>query len=64
MPRDTKEKVCKTCKRFVREDKCPICLQTNLSTAWKGLVYIEDPNSEVARALGITVPGKYCLFVR
>ncbi len=64
MGKDTRERVCRTCKRFVAEAKCPICNQTNLSTSWKGLVVINDTNSDIAKTLGITLPGKYCLFVR
>ena len=65
MPRDTREKVCKTCKRFVRGPKGPVCNQSNLSVGWKGLVVINNAtDSEVAKQLGITAPGKYCIFVK
>jgi len=60
-----KEKVCRNCKRFVRESVCPVCRQSNFSRSWKGVVLINDPNgSEIAGALGITVPGRYCLWVK
>lgn len=64
MGKDTREKVCRTCKRFVAEPKCPICNQSNFSTRWKGLVLINDTNSEIAKGIGVKLPGKYCLFVR
>jgi DNA-directed RNA polymerase subunit E" len=60
-----KEKVCRNCRRFVKEVKCPICNQSNFSRSWKGIVIINDPaDSEVAQVLGITVPGKYCLWAK
>ncbi len=56
--------VCRECKRFTLEKKCPVDGSTNLSVSWKGLAVINDPNnSEIAQLLGITVPGKYALFV-
>ncbi len=60
-----KEKVCRNCKRFVEGSKCPVCGQASFSRSWKGVVFINDPkDSEVAKTLGITVPGKYCLWVK
>ncbi len=56
--------VCRKCKRFTTEKECPICKTANLSVNWKGLVIINDPeDSEIAKILEITVPGKYALFV-
>ena len=61
----SKDKVCRTCKRFVKGTVCPVCNQSNFSRTWKGLVFIKDPaNSEVAQYLEITHPGKYCLWVK
>ncbi len=59
-----REKVCRACKRFVQDSKCPICNQSNFSRSWKGLAVIKDPNSEMAKQLNITTPGRYCLWVR
>lgn len=68
-----KEKVCKNCRIFVKDekgkaekaDKCPICGLSAFSRTWKGMMFIKDPpNSEVAKLLKITVPGKYCLWVK
>lgn len=56
--------VCRECKRFTMEKECPICKTKNLSASWKGLVIISDPNnSEIAKALGLEIAGKYALFV-
>jgi DNA-directed RNA polymerase subunit E" len=63
--RETKEKVCRNCRLFVKEDACPICRESNFSRSWKGLVMINDPNqSEIAKTLGITAKGKYCFWVK
>lgn len=59
-----KEKVCRMCKVFVQGSKCPICNQSNFSRTWKGLVVIKDPDCEIAKKLSITVPGRYCIWVR
>lgn len=60
-----KDKVCRTCKRFVEGSKCPLCNQSSFSRSWKGIVVVTDPNeSEVAQLLNIKAPGKYCLWVK
>lgn len=59
-----REKVCRACKRFVQGSTCPICNQSNFSRSWKGLAVITDPDSEIAKQLNVTVPGRYCLWVR
>lgn len=56
--------VCRQCRRFTMEKECVVCKSRNLSASWKGLVVINDAtNSEMAQLLGVTVPGKYALFV-
>jgi DNA-directed RNA polymerase subunit E" len=61
----TKEKVCKNCRRFVTGSACPVCREAQFSRSWKGLVIVNDPaNSEVAKIMGITAPGKYCVWVK
>lgn len=56
--------VCRNCKRFTTEKECVICKSTSLSVSWKGLVIINNPqDSEIAKVMEITVPGKYALFV-
>ncbi|RLJ07921.1 MAG: DNA-directed RNA polymerase subunit E'' [Candidatus Aenigmatarchaeota archaeon] len=60
-----KEKVCRNCKRFVTGSVCPVCNESNFSRSWKGVVVINDPkDSEIAKIMGITVPGKYCIWVK
>lgn len=59
-----KYRACRKCKILTEEDKCPICGSTDLTVHWEGIVAIMDPmTSDVARALGITRPGIYCLRV-
>lgn len=58
-----KTQVCRNCRRFTTERACPVCKSTNLSTSWKGLVVVNDVNSEVAKMLNITEPGRYALYV-
>ena len=46
------------------EKECIIYKSKDLSASWKGLAIIIDPNeSEIAKNLNITTPGKYALFV-
>ena len=55
--------VCRNCKRFTKEKVCPVCKSTKLSTSWKGVVIIINPESEIAKTLEINEPGKYALYV-
>lgn len=56
------EKACKKCRRIVEGDVCPVCKEANLTASWKGFLLILDPNnSELAKKLDITLPGKYAL---
>lgn len=56
------EKACKKCRMVIEGDICPICKESQLTTNWKGLVVIAKPEeSEIAKQLGITVPGKFAL---
>ena len=60
------ELVCTKCNFLVEEGKvCPNCQNTSFSKEWLGYVTVLDPvNSEIAKRLGITKPGKYALRVR
>ena len=59
------EKACKKCKRIVRGKQCPICKGQELTTHWRGLIVILDPEkSELAKELNIELPGEYALKVR
>ncbi len=57
-------KVCRHCRLVVEGDVCPLCGKSDFTTSWAGLVYIIDPESEIAKAMEIEVPGKYALRVR
>jgi DNA-directed RNA polymerase subunit E" len=58
-----KEKACRTCRMVVEEAKeCPMCKGTTFTTFWRGYVVIINPEkSEIAKKMGIQVPGKYAL---
>ena len=60
------ELACTKCNFLVEEGKvCPICQNTSLSKEWLGYVTVLDPtNSEIAKRLRITKPGKYALRAR
>jgi len=55
--------VCRNCKKFTDEKVCHYCKSTNLSTSWKGMVVILDPNSEIGKILKVSEAGKYALYV-
>lgn len=58
-----KTQVCRNCKKFTTDKICPTCKSTNMSSSWKGVVVINDVESEVAKKLNIVEPGKYALYV-
>ncbi len=58
-----KLQVCRNCKRFTNENVCPSCKSSNMSSSWKGVVIVVDTESDVAKALNITEPGRYALYV-
>jgi DNA-directed RNA polymerase subunit E" len=59
------EKACKKCKRITTTKQCPICKSQELTTNWRGIVVILDPEkSEIAKQLNIEFPGEYALKVR
>ena len=58
------EKACKTCRRLVKGNLCPICKTSELTSNWKGVIVIIDPNSEIAKEAGITASGKYATKVK
>ena len=61
----TTEKACKKCKRISEEKQCPTCGSQDFTIHWRGVVTIIDPDkSEIAKKIGITMPGKYALKVR
>lgn len=60
------EKACKVC-RFISkgQHKCPACGSEKLTDRWSGLLYIVNPDvSEVAKKLGLKVPGRYAAKIK
>ncbi|MCX8194219.1 MAG: DNA-directed RNA polymerase subunit E'' [Candidatus Pacearchaeota archaeon] len=58
------KKVCKKCKIFVEQDKCPICQGANLTESWKGRIIILKPEeSEIAKKLNVKAKGIYAIKV-
>ena len=58
-----KNQVCRNCRKFTTDSVCPYCKSTNLSASWKGMVVIINTDSEIAKILKVTEPGKYALYV-
>ena len=58
-------KACRQCRYIVMNEKvCPICGSTDLTEQFSGMVIIVDvEKSEIAKEMGITVPGKYALRI-
>lgn len=60
-----KLKACRDCNFITESSTCLNCGGTSLSDDWAGYVVVLDPdNSEIAKKLNITKPGKYALKVR
>ncbi len=61
-----KEKACRNCHMIVEKGQiCPNCKSKDLSDDFSGLVIILDPeNSEIAKRLNVSKPGRYALRVR
>lgn len=58
-------KVCRDCHRVVDGEVCSMCGTVNLTADWAGYLVIIDPaNSDVAKRMNISVPGRYALKVR
>jgi RNA polymerase subunit RPABC4/transcription elongation factor Spt4 len=55
--------VCRNCRRFTSGKACEFCKSTNLSTSWKGLAVILNPQSELSKFLNFTEKGRYALYV-
>lgn len=59
------EKACKVCRFVSKGPKCPACGGTKLTDRWSGLILIVNPDkSEIARRLGIKVPGRYAAKIK
>jgi len=58
------KRACKICKRVItRGNICPNCKSSDTTSSFQGTVVIFDVNSELAKKMGITEPGKYALKV-
>ncbi|MBI2579279.1 MAG: hypothetical protein HYW27_00070 [Candidatus Aenigmarchaeota archaeon] len=58
------KKACKNCKRVVAKGNvCPVCKTPDLTSSFQGVAVIFDADSEIAKRLGVTAPGKYALKV-
>ena len=55
------EKACKSCRRIVRGNICPVCKSSDITTNWRGLLVVINPESEIAKEAGITNPGRYAI---
>ena len=58
------EKACKSCRRLLKGNLCPICKSNDITTSWRGVLVVMDANSEIAKEAGITAPGKYAVRVK
>ncbi|MCC7553153.1 MAG: DNA-directed RNA polymerase subunit E'' [Methanobacteriaceae archaeon] len=55
---------CTSCKMLSSKERCPVCGNPT-SSNWSGLLVITNPDeSAVAKELGISLAGEYCLRVR
>lgn len=57
------KQACKDCRRIVTTKQCPICKTSNLTPNFQGVVVIFDPESVIAKRLGITAQGRYAIKV-
>lgn len=58
------ERACRSCKRLIKGNVCPVCKSSELTSTWKGIVVVFDANSEIAKEAGITAPGKYAVRMK
>jgi len=59
-----KEMACRRCRTLTNEKVCRNCGNTEFSNERPGLIIVLNPaESQVAKTLGITKPGRYALKV-
>lgn len=59
------EQACRVCRRLVKGSMCAVCKSSDLTKNWKGiLVVLDASNSEIAKEVGITAPGRYGIKVK
>ncbi|HLD39023.1 MAG: transcription elongation factor subunit Spt4 [Candidatus Aenigmatarchaeota archaeon] len=57
------KRACRDCKRVLKGTTCVVCKTNNITTSFQGTVIIFDVNSEIAKKMGVTAPGKYAIKV-
>lgn len=57
------KRACKICKRILEKTVCPVCKSNDTTSNFQGIIVIMDVESEIAKTLGITAPGKYAVKV-
>jgi len=58
------DKACRKCRRLTKSNLCPICKSTDVTKSWRGIIVVMNADSEIAREVGITTPGKYAVRVK
>jgi len=58
------EKACRICRKLVKGNLCPVCKTTDVTTNWRGIIVVINPESEIAKEAGITASGKYAIRVK
>ena len=57
-----KKKVCKRCKIFIEDDKCPICKGNQFVENWKGrIIVLNAEKSQLAKKMDIKKKGTYAI---
>ncbi len=61
----TQGKACRSCRKVIEEgSKCTSCSGESFTTFWRGYVVLLKPEqSEIAKKMGIEMPGKYALWL-
>ena len=57
------KKACRVCKLITTGSKCTLCGSTDLTTSFQGSIVVFDIESEIAKKMNITSPGKYAIRV-
>jgi len=53
------ERACKICRRLIKGTVCPVCKSSDLVKGWKGVLYVFDSTSEIAKEANLNSPGKF-----
>lgn len=55
-------RACKQCKRIFTTKNCPVC-KIEGTRSFQGIIVVFDPESQIAKKMEITAPGKYAVKV-